>query len=589
MLTNTMKQLVKESISISKVIVFCFIFFTISNSILPLLYSLFVGTVTSRLIGNIDILDFLLVMLIFFSPILLCNIVKSFSQYKGDTIITYIRMTFSNKLNEKLFRAPYSLIESEAFHSENHRAFTSLNSSQTGVEKICQLIFILPASLISVFAIAVLFANLRIIVSIQVILFLFIRIYVNRRVANYHQGRKLEASRLERKLEYIFQSTQDSSMNKELRVYSSEGLLKAMSKKIINDWNSILKQLRLYETKLDSLSWVFTFLMIATFCIAIIDGYRNELLDVGHVMMYTTALLQVIEISDEISNNFKTLFIESISVSELFEFLDSEDSQGLTIHNNISSVVNKEQLFEVSNLSFRYPNSCKEILSNVNIIIKRGERVAIVGQNGVGKSTLIKCITGLYTEYSGEIKLYGIDIKLLSPTRLYEYIGALYQEVCLYAFSLKENIASRSENIDNDKVFSCLNIVGLSAFRESDLLESYVLKSMDKDGLEFSGGQKQKLALARLLYKNPEIIVLDEPTSALDCLAEESLLTEINELTKGKTCIFVTHRLNSIKDFDRILLIDDGNIAEEGTHDELMKLGKEYSRLYTLQAKYYED
>ena len=223
--------------------------------------------------------------------------------------------------------------------------------------------------------------------------------------------------------------------------------------------------------------------------------------------------------------------------------------------------------------------------------IRPGERLAIVGLNGAGKTTLVKLLCGFYDPDEGRVTLNGIDIREFNRREYYGLLCAMYQEFSILDMTIAENVAQRIEGIDEGKVWNCLKLAGLSNFVHSlpKGLQTHVGRNVYTDGILLSGGQTQRLMLARALYKGGPILVLDEPTAALDPIAESDIYQKYSAMSGGKTSIFISHRLASTRFCARILYLADGTIAEEGTHEELLKMGGAYAELYEIQSRYYQE
>ena len=223
--------------------------------------------------------------------------------------------------------------------------------------------------------------------------------------------------------------------------------------------------------------------------------------------------------------------------------------------------------------------------------IKHGEKIAIVGLNGAGKSTLVKIITGLLHPDSGDVYIYGKNTWAYKTDELYENFTAVFQDTVLLPTTISKNIALQDKNnIDSEKVHQCLELSDLTPkisslpFKE----ESLLVRELNDSAVTFSGGELQKLYLAKSLYKDAPIIILDEPTAALDPIAENNMYLKYNELTQNKTSIYISHRLASTKFCDKIILLENAKIVEMGTHEELMLLNGKYAEMYKVQGKYYK-
>ena len=247
---------------------------------------------------------------------------------------------------------------------------------------------------------------------------------------------------------------------------------------------------------------------------------------------------------------------------------------------------------EIRGVSYKYPNSEKPALRDIDVKIKAGERIAVVGANGAGKTTLVKLLCGLFSPTEGEILLGGQLVNAYNRDEYYTLFSTVFQDIHLMPSSISENIAQKPlTELDRGRVKQCLDLTGLTAKIDSlpDKEETLLVRAVHAEAAELSGGEKQKLAMARALYKDAPVLILDEPTAALDPIAENEVYMKYAELTEGKTSVYISHRLASTRFCDRILLIDGNVIAEQGTHDELMALGGVYANMFKVQASYYES
>ena len=245
---------------------------------------------------------------------------------------------------------------------------------------------------------------------------------------------------------------------------------------------------------------------------------------------------------------------------------------------------------EFENVSFKYPGTENYVLKDVSLRIEQGEKLSIVGYNGAGKSTFIKLICRLYAPTKGRITLGGFDIQTIDYQMYRKMLGVVFQDFQLFAFSVKENILLGMVP-DDERLNWAIEKSGLSE-KVSSLekgLETSISKEFDENGIEFSGGEGQKLACARAYYRNAPIVILDEPTAALDPIAESKLYERFNSIMEYKTAIYISHRLASVKFCDKVAVFEDGHIIEYGTHDELMSQSGTYFNMFTTQAKYYKE
>lgn len=310
----------------------------------------------------------------------------------------------------------------------------------------------------------------------------------------------------------------------------------------------------------------------------------------GKVVEYYGAITKLIAACTDIAGNWGYLHANNEQLKQEIEYLnltsDMENGWRKIDETDMESFV-----FEFHNVSFSYPETKPLILKNFNMKIKSGEHLAVVGMNGSGKSTMIKLLCRLYDPTEGKITLNGIDIREFDYAEYLKFFAIVFQDFKLLAFPIGENVAC-SEEYDEEKVWRCLEMAGIKETVEKfpKKLNQAIYKLYEKDGIDLSGGEEQKIAIARALYKDAPFVILDEPTAALDPIAESDIYSKFDEIAGNKTAIYISHRLSSCRFCSRIAVFHEGEIIQEGTHEELLSCedGK-YSILWNAQAKYYTE
>jgi ABC-type multidrug transport system fused ATPase/permease subunit len=246
---------------------------------------------------------------------------------------------------------------------------------------------------------------------------------------------------------------------------------------------------------------------------------------------------------------------------------------------------------EFRNVSYKYPAAEDYTLKNLSFKIAKGEKLAIVGANGAGKTTLVKLICGLYFPTEGEILINGVSATEFNIEDYYTMFSVVFQDIYLLPLQIRQFIASHYEDVDDAKVTDSLIRAGLGDKINSlpNGIESRLMKGIYDDSIDLSGGERQKLMLARALYKDAPFVILDEPTAALDPIAENEIYLKYDEMTKDKTSVYISHRLASTRFCERIFFVENGDIAEIGSHDELIKSDGKYAYMYDIQSHYYKN
>lgn len=300
---------------------------------------------------------------------------------------------------------------------------------------------------------------------------------------------------------------------------------------------------------------------------------------VGALNQFGSACASLIEYNAAIRRN-------AVYMGEFLAFLDVEEKHS---HGTIPVEKRDDGEYELAfeDVSFRYPGSEKYVLKNVNCRLDMKRKMAVVGRNGAGKTTFIKLLCGLYEPTEGRITLNGVDIRKYKPDEYRDLFGVVFQDFRLFSFPVWENVATGYER-DDDRLWKTLYQAGAREFVKNmpEGLGTLLYKDTG-EGVEISGGEAQKLAIARALYKDGALVVLDEPTAALDPLAEAEVYARFDEMTEGKTSIYISHRMSSCRFCDDIMVFDDGRIAERDSHETLLAAGGLYSQLWNAQAKYY--
>ncbi|MEZ3422211.1 MAG: ABC transporter ATP-binding protein/permease [Lachnospiraceae bacterium] len=531
-------------------------------------------------------LSFFLILCIFIK-------VKMLSRIKYSN--RFINQRMQNEYSQKLLYVDYKYLEDQEFLTVRDKVKESLFGGSVGDEweraKLADFMETL-VTLAAVTGNVVLYAYHLCKLSYWMLaIFLiapFIMVLTQKTVMKNERDNAVKASGVWQKLDYVIRKTEDFSMAKDVRMYQMDvwlsGLLEKLCKKRLEYKAKELKP----RCALSVISTLVFGVYHAGLFAAILAGLWNGNINVADVVFYAgmgPALYFLME--EDFLNNIRRLFQLSVEFKRFREYTDYGENTGKTD----IPVNRKTPVIEFQHVSFTYPGSDREVLKDINLVVEKGEKIAIVGVNGAGKTTLMKLTCGLLLPASGRILLDGKDMAQMEPEERYSWFSCAFQDIQFLPLSIKENISMLIEDADNLKIWDCLKQAGIKDEVGSLplRLDTMMEKTLNKNAVDFSGGQKQKLILARALYRDAGVLVLDEPTAALDALAENDIYEKYARFTKDKTSFFVSHRLSSTRFCDRILLIDGGNIAEEGAHEELLAAGGLYAGMFEMQSKYYKE
>lgn len=424
-------------------------------------------------------------------------------------------------------------------------------------------------------------------VSISIIISLLI-IGINIKESSYTQKFDLEIVGVNRRFSYYFSLMAGPHYQKEIRAYDLGGLIKAKTRTYLSMMTERFKKRFSYEANIEAIKiFLESILRLTSYTYV----SMRTLPDSWGAQIGFGEFSAIISANEKFMKAFQDIFSETagftISLANLiplYEFimLDSDEENSLKEAGDFESL-------EFKHVSFAYPGSDRLILDDISFKINKGEKISIVGINNAGKTTIVKLIARFFDINKGEILYNGENIKKIDKKSLYKKISAVLQDFSIMPFTIRDNIVGIND-LDYEKIDKILREIKLDEKISSleDGLDTYMNKDIYENATDLSLGQKQKLAIARCLYQNPDLIILDEQTASLDPLAESAIYEQFNQMTEGKTAIFISHRMSSSRFTDKILVLDEGKIKAFDSHQNLMKTDNIYSRLYKSQAKYYQ-
>ncbi len=575
-------------------LLFFMMLITLYNGIMPLVGTLITANLLECVVKSFTEEVNLIVPLVWqFGYLFLNTLVSSVSnmitRIAGEVVTNHVKVKIMNKA-KTVDLASFDMPEFyERLENANREAgVRPVNVLRASFELISKLI-----SMISYFA--VLIVLLKKLPSSSIIFFLcFLALTFASALVSFRYRRKnfqymFRHSKERRKMNYYSNLLVEKDMVKEIRLFDLSDLLIGKYNFAFVQYFSGMKKLIVEEGVVNLVISLATSVMngILFYMIA------ANVTQINDYSVYTGALNSISAALAAVISVTSSIYEGSLFIDNMIKFMQEEQTVVPVIAEPIVPKNHCGHEIELRNVSFRYPGSKKDVIHNMNLTIKAGSTIALVGLNGAGKTTLIKLITRLYDPTEGVILLDGRDIREYDTKALYKLYGIIFQDFGRYAESAGDNIAFGA--VDRDK--SDLDIAraavnsGANTFIEklSDGYNTPLTKYFEKDGTDLSVGQWQKLSVARAFYADSDILILDEPTASLDAIAEQEIYNQFDKLREGKTSVFVSHRLSSATIADTVVVLENGCVAEMGTHEELMELKGSYHKLFSTQAARYQS
>lgn len=530
------------------------------------------------------------VIFVYICILVLCNFVVTVicSWMKNRCFILKGRLfvDFQEMITTRIATCDYEKLEDPSFLDVKEKAKKFLYANGQGFGEVMDQTFHILGNFISFAGVIFLVARFNVMIIILLIIFVVINGFVEGKLKKKYTELDIEKAPIERRTNYLINVIEDFSYGKEIRLLNASDWF---SKKVRYYLN---KAQNFYKKQIDTIikgqyvagvtNLLQEFIVYLFLAIRVLKG----MITVGDFTMYISAITRF-------SSSLNSLVNSLVEVKQFDGYYDS-----LKEYLNVNCTMNTGKLnvpkppytIEFQNVSFRYPGQSVFVLKNISVKLCDINKYSIVGENGAGKTTFIKLLCRLYDPTEGKILLNGVNIKEYNYDQYLGLFSTVFQDYKLFSFTIKDNI-TLGKGEQEDRVKEVLRKSGFGD-RLNSLdkgIDSFIHKNFDKNGFEPSGGEGQKIAMARTLYQNRPIMILDEPAAALDPRAEFLMYKNFNHLVKGKLTLYISHRMSSSRFCDRILVFSNGEIVENGTHVELMKMKKIYFSLYNMQAQYYQE
>ncbi len=562
-------------------------------AILPAALSVTELYVTPSILGILErkesLSQLLWAVLLFSLLLILLHGFKEYIDICSNDTAMMLRMKFKEEISLKAMRMAYPLCYDEKAQKLYGTAEYTVRGntaaqrvwmylSEFGSNLICFAVYLFTVSALHPILLAVT-------VAVTVAGY-----FVSARINEWGYRHREEREKYMRMTSYIEDVAEDYTAAKDMRIFGMQSWLLGIFDKYLSLYRNFSMRGEKVYFCADLIDILLSILRNGIAYAYLLTVTLRDGLPASEFLLYFSAITGFTAWITGILKSYTNLRQQTRELSSMIEFLRMEEPFAMEQGKKLLPELSKGYTLEMKNVSFRYPNAERDVIHHLNLTIKAGERLAMVGLNGAGKTTVIKLLCGMYDPTEGAVLLNGEDIRQYDRRDYYKHFSAVMQEFSVLDYTVAANV-SNADEYDAKRVWECLETAGLAEkFRNMDTgIETHIGRSIYEDGISLSGGETQKLMFARALYRNAPILILDEPTAALDPIAEADTYSRYDEVSAGRTCIYISHRLASTRFCDRIIYLENGAITEEGTHESLLKAGGKYAELFAVQSRYYTE
>lgn len=549
-----------------------------------------VPSILSAVETKVSVAELTVVIFMFTAALMILSAVKAYLTSCSQLGRVEVRLIIGAMIQNKALTMSYPDIEDQDVRKKMDKASMLVTSNTAATEAIWTTLMNLLENVVKFIIYLSLLAALNPFMIIAVVVTAIVSFSVSNYLNGWGYRHRDEESEYSRRMNYLSEKSRDYTLAKDVRLFGMGAWIQDVYNRILRLYRSFVARGERVYFLGNIVDSILAFMRNGIVYFFLIEAVIKGEMSAAQFVLYFNTVNVCTSGIGSIMSDFATLRKQSLDISAVREFLDYPESFKMEEGTPLIPDLEIPYQIELRDVSFCYPEAEKNTLSHISLTIRPGEKLAIVGLNGAGKTTLIKLMCGFLDPTEGQVLLNNVDIRTYNRRDYYRLFSAVFQDFSVLDVTIAENIAQTDENINRSLLERCIELAGLTE-KIAGLPNGTGthIGRVFEDGIDLSGGELQRLMLARALYKNAPIIVLDEPTSALDPIAESDIYYKYNKLTNGRMAVYISHRLASTRFCDRIILIEDGCIDEEGTHDELIARNGHYADLFEIQSRYYRE
>lgn len=580
--------LLKNIIATDKILLFMSMLTIPIGVTIPLLQAYFPKVLIDSIQGSQTLIGFFKSIFLILGILLLLKIIEITLDILMDSRCAGQRINFMGEFFKRNVDTDYQYVSSKAGLEHASKVMNVVGGGDNAmVQQFSKYLSKLLISILGIIFFGAYIIKIQPVLLIAILFSALINYFYGRHNVKVKERVIEETKEDDQKIKYLREKTGDLRFSKDMRLYRMNKWFFDTYQTTIKKWYPNVVRERNADILGEFINIIMILIRDGLAYMFLIHNYFNQRITISEFVLLLGIIKGFSDWVMGIISQYNTLKKELVPISDYRRYIDRDDG----LNRKASKINTKDMTIELINVSFRYQDSKEDIIKNLNLKINPGEKLAVVGVNGAGKTTLVSLIMGLLKPTEGKILLGGKDIDEYNIEEYYHLFATVFQDVFLLPETIEDILTGGAEYKNDKKIDKILNDVGLyEAINElPNKKKTYLMKGVRKNGVDLSGGQNQKLMLARALYKDGKITILDEPTAALDPIAESEIYERYHEMTRNKTSIFISHRLASTKFCDRIIFLENGEIIESGSHKELMNKNGKYKEMFDIQAYYYQD